>query len=243
MNLIMSRFQCLVVDDEPVSRKILREFIEEVDFLALGGEAENPLQVNKILLDKRIDLIFLDIQMPKMSGIDFLKSVSKLPPVILTTAYSEYALQGFELEVLDYLLKPIKFERFFKAVSKLGSDNQNKKELNEEKKKTEYFFIKCDQQLERINLSELLFVQAMSNYVIFQTRQRKYITYLTIKGVEEKLPKEEFIRIHKSFLVSVRAIQSIDGDEVKITDQIRLPISKFYKTETIKKISPFIFKR
>ena len=239
----MSLLRCLIIDDEPLARKVLCEYVEDIDFLTLAGEAENPVQANNFINKDKIDLLFLDIQMPKMSGIDFLKHLKSAPPVILTTAYSEYALEGYELDVLDYLLKPIGFERFLSAANKAKDYYDVVQQSTAETRPPEFFFVKCDQKLEKINLADVLFVEALANYVIIHTSQRRYVTYLTLKGIEEKLPPNNFVRIHKSYLVSVAAIQSIDRDEVKLIQQKRLPISKHYKAEVMKQINPLLFRR
>ena len=239
----MNRLRCLIIDDEPLARKVLCEYVEDVDFLTLAGESENPVQANNFISKDNIDLLFLDIQMPKMSGIDFLKHLKSAPPVILTTAYSEYALEGYELDVLDYLLKPIGFERFLSAANKAKDYYDLIQQSTAETRPPEFFFVKCDQKLEKINLADVLFVEAMANYVIIHTSQRHYVTYLTLKGIEEKLPPNDFVRIHKSYLVSVAAIQSVDRDEVKLIQQNRLPISKHYKAEVMQRIKILLFKR
>ena len=231
---------CLVVDDEPIARKGIMEHIQQIDFLHAVAECKNAIEAASWLKKTPVDLIFLDIQMPKLTGIDFLRNLQNTPLVIFTTAYPEYAIEGFELDVLDYLLKPISFARFMKAVnkaqdfllkSKTGSNNNE-----------DYFFIKVNQKLEKIKLYDVLYVEGMSNYIILHTKQKKHIAYLTFKGIEEKLPPRQFIRIHKSFLVSINAIQSIDTDEV-ILENTALPISKTYRDEVLKKIAERLFKR
>ncbi|CAN5256314.1 LytTR family DNA-binding domain-containing protein [soil metagenome] len=230
---------CLVVDDEPIARQGLMEHIQEIDFLSLVAECKNAVEASSWLQKKNIDLIFLDIQMPKLTGIDFLKNLTAPPLVIFTTAYPEYAIQGFELDVLDYLLKPISFSRFLKASLKAQDYLQKSKKENVS---DDYFFIKCNQKLEKIKMQDVLYIEGMSNYIIVHTQQKKYVAYLTFKGIEEKLPQHLFIRIHKSFLVSVNAIQTIDVNEVRL-ENCSLPVSKSYREEVIERIGDRLFKR
>ncbi|MEP6845073.1 MAG: LytTR family DNA-binding domain-containing protein, partial [Panacibacter sp.] len=180
------------------------------------------------------------IQMPKLTGIDFLKNLSAPPLVIFTTAYPEYAIQGFELDVLDYLLKPISFSRFLKAA--LKAQDYLLKYKRGSATNEDFFFIKSNQKLEKIEMADVMYIEGMSNYIIVHTKQKKYVAYLTFKGMEEKLPSDLFIRIHKSFLVSVNAIQTIDSHEVKL-ETCSLPISKSYREEVINRIGERLFKR
>lgn len=232
---------CLVVDDEPIARKGLLEHIQQVDFLNPVAECKNAIEAASWLQKKPIDLIFLDIQMPKLNGIDFLKNLSSPPLIIFTTAYPEYAIQGYELDVLDYLLKPISFARFLKAAVK-AQEHLLKTKTGFSKVTEDYFFIKSNQKLEKIKMDDVLYIEGMSNYVIVHTKQKKHIAYLTFKGIEEKLPQELFIRIHKSFLVAINAIETIDVNEIKLTN-CTLPLSKTYKEEVTHRIEQRIFKR
>jgi len=232
---------CLVVDDEPIARNGLLEHIKQIDFLHPVAECKTALEAATYLHKNKIDLIFLDIQMPKLTGIDFIKNSSALPAVIFTTAYPEYAIEGYELDVLDYLLKPISFNRFLKSALK-AQEFIGSKTKHEILKSENFFFIKCNQKIEKIVMSDVLYIEGMSNYIIVHTKQKKYIAYLTFKGIEEKLPSHLFIRIHKSFLISINAIQSIDSNEIKL-EKIILPISKNYKEEVLSKIGIRLFKR
>lgn len=232
---------CLVVDDEPIARTGLLEHIKQIDFLHAVAECKSAMEAASWLQLKRIDLIFLDIQMPKLTGIDFIKNLTDPPLIVFTTAYPEYAIEGFELDVLDYLLKPISFARFFKAAVK-AQDYLNLKIKESHPVADDYFFIKCNQKLEKIKLADVQYIEGMSNYVTVHTKQKNYITYLTFKGVEEQLPHHLFIRTHKSFLVSVNAIQTIDGNELRL-ESCTLPISKSYKEEVMNRIGNRLFKR
>jgi DNA-binding LytR/AlgR family response regulator len=231
---------CLVVDDEPIAREGMMEYVRQIDYLNPVAQCKSAAEAAGLLQKNKIDLIFLDIQMPKLTGIEFIKALADPPLVIFTTAYSEYALEGFELDVVDYLLKPISFARFLKAVEKAQNFmNARNKEVSIT---NDFFFIKCNGKIEKIVMAEVIYIEAMANYVIIYTRQKKYITYLTFSGIEEQLPAELFVRIHKSYLVAISAIQTIDGDEV-LTSSMRLPISKNYRHDVMSRIESRIIKR
>jgi len=231
---------CLVVDDEPIAREGIMEYVRQIDYLNPVAQCKSASEAAGLLQKHKIDLIFLDIQMPKLTGIEFVKALAEPPLVIFTTAYSEYALEGFELDVVDYLLKPISFARFLKAAEKAQNYiHARNKELTIT---NDFFFIKCNGKIEKIIMAEVAYIEAMANYVIVYTKQKKYITYLTFSGIAEQLPTELFVRIHKSFLVAISAIQTIDGNEV-ITSSMRLPISKNYRNEVMCRIEPRTIRR
>jgi len=232
---------CLIVDDEPIARQGLAEHIRQVEFLNPIAECKSAIEAANWLQHKNVDLIFLDIQMPKLTGIDFVKNLAAPPLIIFTTAYSQYALEGYELDVLDYLVKPISFPRFLKAALK-ARDYIDARIKTANNAADDFFFIKCDQRLEKIMIADVLYIEGMANYIIVHTKQKKYITYLTFKGIEEQLPPNMFIRIHKSYLVAITAIRSIDGAEV-ILDNSSLPLSKNYKEEVMDRIGKKLFKR
>ncbi len=231
---------CLVVDDEPIAREGIMEYVRQIDYLNPVAQCKSAAEAAGLLQKHKIDLIFLDIQMPKLTGIEFVKALAEPPLVIFTTAYSEYALEGFELDVVDYLLKPISFARFLKAVEK--AQNYLHARNKEVSITGDFFFIKCNGKIEKIIMAEVVYIEAMANYVIIYTKQKKYITYLTFSGIEEQLPAELFVRIHKSFLVAISAIQTIDGNEV-ITGSMRLPLSKNYRNEVMSRIESRFIKR
>jgi DNA-binding LytR/AlgR family response regulator len=231
------KIQCLIIDDEPLARKGIREYIDEVDFLSLAGESDNPLKATEELSRRpEIQLLFLDIQMPKLSGLDFLRSVQPSIPVILTTAYPQYALDGFELNVLDYLVKPISFDRFYKAVLR-AKEYYEVREGNrgDRAQENEYFFIKADNKLVKIFLRDVLFAEALQNYVVIQTQEKKFITYLTFKSVEEYLTGSGFIKTHKSFIVAADRIDTIEGNNIRI-GSYDIPISRNLKDEVMEKL-------
>ncbi|MGD1894102.1 MAG: LytR/AlgR family response regulator transcription factor [Cyclobacteriaceae bacterium] len=232
--------KCVTIDDEPLARECIANYVREVEFLQLVGSGNNPVVLTQLLDEHEIDLIFLDIQMPVLSGIEFLKMTQNPPLVIITTAYPSYALEGFQLDVLDYLLKPITFTRFFKAVTKAKDYHQllhpatapNALPNNSD---TDYFFIKCDNKYERIYFNDILYVQAMQNYVVIHTIHGKYMTLLYLKNVEEKLEHQDFIRVHKSYIVSVPKIEAIENHEVVIQSH-RIPISRNHRYEVTERV-------
>ena len=231
---------CLVVDDEPIAREGILEYISQIDYLHPVGDCKSAAEAAGLLQKNNIGLIFLDIQMPKLSGIEFVRALASPPLIIFTTAFPEYALEGFELDVVDYLLKPISFSRFLKSVEKAQSYlHARQKEMSIYQ---DFFFIKCNGKIEKIVMTDVNYIEAMANYVIIHTRQKKYITYLTFSGIEEQLPAHLFIKIHKSFLVAISAIQTIDGNEV-ITGSMRLPLSKNYRNEVMSRIESRLMKR
>jgi len=213
------KLKSIIVDDEPVARKVLEEYIEDIDFIELSGKLENPIKANAFLHNNEIDLMFLDINMPKLSGIEFLRTSSSLPMTIMTTAYAEYAIEGFELDVIDYLVKPFSFERFLKACNKARDFyiyQQATKEKPDKGINENYFFVKCDGRIEKVMHDELIYIEAMLNYVVLHTETRKMIVYLTIKGIIEKLPAEKFLKVHKSYIVNLGKIKNIVENEINL---------------------------
>jgi DNA-binding LytR/AlgR family response regulator len=237
------KLRVVIIDDEPLAQKGLEDHINETGFLELAGKAEDPIEALEILTCQNIDIVFLDIEMPKMSGITFLENLKKPPIVIICSAYAEYALKSFELDVLDYLLKPVTFERFTKAVVKAREFYELRKNGKHEiYMQSEYFFVKSNQKIEKINFDDINYLEAMGNYVTIHTNAKKFVTYLTLKGIEEYLPKDFYVRIHKSYLVPIDKIQSIDESDIKVAD-VLLPISRNYKEELITRINRKLFKR
>jgi two-component system LytT family response regulator len=231
---------CIIVDDEPLAREGLGNYVREVDFLQLAGTCENPLELMKLLDRQPAELVFLDIQMPKMNGIEFLKIMQKPPMVVITTAYPTYALESFQLDVLDYLLKPITFERFFKAASKARDYHRlltktSSTDIDRTEKQDDYFFIKCGSKYEKVPLDEILYVEGMQNYVNIFTLKGKYITMLSLKNLEENLAGKAFIRVHKSYIVAINKIDGIEGNEIFIQTS-KIPISRNYREQVISRV-------
>jgi len=229
------KLTCLIIDDEPVARKGLEEYVNEIEFLQLVAQCESPVKASRYLSEHNIDLIFLDIHMPKVSGIEFLKSLRNPPLVIFTTAYSDYALEGYSLDVVDYLMKPITFERFLKAAQKAFEVFQMKKLASEHKPHGDYFFVKCESKFEKVNYADVRYVESLQNYVIIHTAAKKLITYMTLSSLENQLPKDQFLKVHKSFIVSISGIKAIDGNEILIGDS-RIPISRNLKEQVVNRI-------
>ena len=228
--------KCIIVDDEPVARKVLREYIEDISFMEIVGEADNPLKAQAILEGQAVDLMFLDINMPRLNGIEFLRSSKSLPPTIMTTAYAEYALDGFALDVLDYLVKPFSFERFLKACNKAKDYLRMRLDAGKNQVVQEnYFFVKCNGRIEKVLYDELLFVEAALNYVVLHTTNGKMIVYLTIKGIMDSLPAEIFIKVHKSFIVNSQKINNIEGNIIRI-GKSEIPIRQNTQDEVLKLI-------
>jgi len=210
---------CIIVDDEPLAREGLERLVLEAGFLDLVALCSNAMEANRILSTEKIDLMFLDIQMPRLRGTDFLRSLEVKPKVIITSAYADFALEGFELNVLDYLLKPITPDRFLKAV------NRAREVLSQE---GAYFFVRSGKGFEKIVFDELLFIEAAQNYCALHTTRGKFLTLSTIHALEEQLPPDQFLRIQKSYIVSISKIQSVNALEVSI-GQHTIPVSKNYR--------------
>lgn len=217
---------CMIVDDEPMARKVLEEYIGDTAFLRLAGVAGDTLKAEEILGRLDVDLLFLDINMPRRTGIDFLKQAPDLPMAILTTAYSQYALEGYELDVLDYLVKPFSYERFLKAVQK-AKDYLELRNRPEQVLQTAepYFFVKCTGRIEKVTYQELVYVEARMNYVILHTDTRNLMVYLTLKSVENQLPRPAFLKVHKSTIVNIARIKSIEGNVLHL-DSAEVAISQ-----------------
>ena len=230
--MMSAKIKCIITDDEPFARKGLQGYVEKIDFLDLKGVCENALELNSLLKNEPADLLFLDIEMPYVTGIDFLKNLAAPPRVIFTTAYEKYALQGFELEVLDYLMKPISFDRMLRAANKAFDYFRL---LQTPAAGQDYIFVKADSKLEKIHFADILFAEALENYVAIYTREKKIITHLTLKMLQETLPANSFIQPHKSYLASIDKINSIEGNILHIL-HYQVPISKYQKEEVMGKI-------
>lgn len=226
------KLKCLIIDDEPIARRIIREFVEKVSYLELRGEAEDPLAAKTWMEKESVDLLFLDIQMPRMTGMKFLQEAGDPPFLtIITTAYPNYAVEGFELNILDYLVKPIGFERFAKACTKAREYFELKKSGSRE----DFFFVKSEGKVEKIEFNNLVYIESLGNYVTLHLSEGKRIVYLTLKSILEQLPFGEFIQVHKSFVINKSKVKSIDGNEIKF-DKHAVPIGLKMKEEVLKEI-------
>ncbi len=235
------KLNCLIVDDEPLARKGLEEYVQEISFLRLSGSCDSAIKASAFLEQNPIDLMLLDIRMPKLSGIDFIRTLKNPPLVIFTTAYSEYAVESYSLDVIDYLLKPISHERFLKAAEK-ALDYYSLKQKSGSGSLIDYFFIKSDHKFEKINFSDIRYVEAMQNYCILHIQSRKLISYITLTHLLEKLPADRFMKVHKSFIVSLEKISTLDGNTL-ILGTSRIPVSRSLKTEIMNRIKENLLKR
>lgn len=226
--------RCVLIDDEPLAREGLEEYVSKVPFLHLVGAFENPLQAIEMLRAEQADLMLLDIQMPHLTGIDFLKTLKQPPMTILHTAYPHFALEGYQLDVIDYLLKPVSFERFYKAVHKAQElFDLRQKPMND--KEADFIFIKTDKRYEKVLLQDILYLEAMQNYTIVQTHTQKLVTLSSLKSFEEMLPSRLFERVQKSFIVALQKIEAFEGNEVKVGHKM-IPLSRQHKDELFAKL-------
>ncbi len=237
----MKKLSCIIVDDEPVARKILCEFVEQVPFLDLQGKFENAMKTAAFLESNKVDLIFLDIEMPKISGLQFLQQMHVDSMVILATAFPQYALEGYELDIIDYLLKPIAINRFLKAVYK-AKDFYELKYRSNTAPQPDYIFIKSDKRIEKIRLADIIYVESVGNYVALHTTEQRILAYLTLKSLEAQLPGGEFMKIHQSYLVNTARINAIDGNEIRIGN-LTLPISRNYREQVMRIVQQRLLKR
>ncbi|MFM7089749.1 MAG: LytR/AlgR family response regulator transcription factor [Bacteroidota bacterium] len=235
----MNKIKCVLVDDEPLALDVLESYIQRVDGLELTARCENALKAFEVLRNQTIDLIFLDIQMPKLNGIDFLKTIQNPPKVIFTTAYRDYALEAFDLDAVDYLLKPIPFGRFLKALSKafgqINSSTQHTGNItgNEDYEpyiSTDTLIVKSDKKMIKINLRDIIYIESLKDYVIIHLSDKRVVTKQKISFLEQKLMENNFIRIHRSFLVSASKIDAFTPSHIEINGQ-ELPIGRSYKSE------------
>lgn len=221
----MKRIRCIVVDDEPLAISLLESYVQKIPFLDLVFSSENPILALEYIQNNEADLIFLDIQMPELSGINFMKIVGSKLKYILTTAYAEYALEGYEHNVIDYLLKPISFDRFQKSVLKA-----RERFLINEDSANSYFFVKSSGQQHRINFDDILYVESIKDYVNIKTENQEYIILETLKSLENLLP-ENFVRVHKSFILNLDKVLKIDVKNVFLNSGKEIPIGETYKSE------------
>lgn len=226
----MKKIKCIVVDDEPLAIQLLENYVMKIPFLELVFSSQNPIEALEYIQNNEADLIFLDIQMPELSGINFMKIVGNKLKYILTTAYSEYALEGYEHNVIDYLLKPISFSRFEKSALKA----QERFPANDISANP-YFFVKSSGQQHKINFDEILYVESIKDYVNIKTENQEYIVLDTLKSLESQLP-ENFARVHKSFILNLDKIEKIDVRNVFLNSGKEIPIGETYKSEFLMRI-------
>jgi DNA-binding LytR/AlgR family response regulator len=234
----MTLLSCLIVDDEPLSQDVLKKFVSDTPLLHLTGICSDALEALQFLQENQVDLIFLDVNMPKLSGINFAKSLENPPMIIFTTAYTEYAVEGFELDAVDYLLKPIAFDRFLKAVNKAMDLKQTWKIIEKHKDEkhpnaSDYLMIKSDRKMYKIDFENIVYIQSIGDYVKIITREKTIVASETLKNMEQYLGNH-CIRVHKSYLVSVQSIQYVEGNMVKVNDHM-IPIGQKYREDFFRK--------
>jgi DNA-binding LytR/AlgR family response regulator len=226
------KIKCLLADDEPPARELLASYINRLDDLELCGQCADSLETFKFLQKNEVNLLFLDIQMPGMNGLELIKSLHNPPHIVLITAYREYAVEGFELDVLDYLVKPVSFERFLKTVSRYhhysGNSHPNESERPVDTFENAYMFFKVNKEMIKIFLKDILYIESIKDYIKIVTPEKSYITYQRINYMEEKLPESSFVRVHKSYIVAVPKIKAFRSDTIKI-GQVDIPVGRHYK--------------
>lgn len=224
------KLNCVIVEDEPLARNLMAEYVRKVPTLNLIEACSSPLAAIEVLRKNSVDLLFLDVQMPELTGISLLKVLQKRPLVVLTTAYSEYALEGYELDVVDYLLKPITFERFLRAVDKVTQRLEGKQTPDKiiQDAGNQFMFVKDGTKLVKVQLSDILYIEGLKDYVTIHTKQQKITSLQRMKALEEQLPADLFIRIHNSYIVSLKAIEVVHKGDVQVGGAL-LPIGETFK--------------
>lgn len=236
---------CLIVDDEQGAIDVLKHHVEKVSYLNLVATSLGPLEALDKIYTEKIDLIFLDVHMPQLSGIDFMKLLKGRIRVILTTAYSQYALESYDLNVIDYLLKPISFERFMQSVEKakeiiIPVEKNAEKVQNPSKNEDDFMFVKTDSRMQKVRFDEIQYIESLGNYVSIYTPKDRIITLLTMKEIEEKLPEKTFIRVHRSYIISLEFLQYIEGNQIFITTKNPIPLGDTYRQKFFSMLDEFV---
>ncbi|MDM8161605.1 LytTR family DNA-binding domain-containing protein [Labilibaculum sp. K2S] len=238
---------CIIVDDEIHARKVLEKYIQDIPHITLVKSCKNALEAMEVLRNSSVDAMFLDINMPKLSGLSFLESLMNPPLVVITTAYREYAVDAYELNVIDYLHKPIPFPRFIKAISKIEEKLQLKGNLqtaaqdNTTDTSQNFIFIKADKKTIKLNFEDIKYIEGLGDYIKIHTKSKTIVSKLTIKKMEELLPENLFPRVHKSFIISLQLIDSIEGNQIEIGDR-KIPIGQMYRQAFMDLINKFLKK-
>jgi two-component system LytT family response regulator len=225
----------LIVDDESLARKLLSDYVSKVPELELVGTCEDALQARAVLQAQAVDLMLLDIEMPELTGLELLKSLAHPPLTILTTAYEQYALKGYELQVLDYLLKPIPFDRFVAAIDKAVEYHQLQQQGSPDEPPKDYFFIKADYKIQKVFYDDILYIEGMREYVRIHLSDRRITVRQAMSRLDERLPSAQFMRIHRSYIINLRKLESLQPHSVKLGDQ-ELPVSKSYWDALVNRI-------
>ena len=226
------KIKTLIVDDEPLAQQVLENYISQIPDMELIAKCDNAIDANNILQNNEIDLICLDIKMPQISGIEFLSSLINPPLVILTTAFSNYAPESYNFNVVDYLLKPISLDRFLKAINKVSEKLNQKHKIT--KIEDDYFYVKADKKLIKVNYDDIIYIEGLKDYVIIRNEESRIITLQTMKSLADKLPSNRFLRVHRSYLVNIDKINSIMGNMIEVYEKGKIkliPIGKNYKDE------------
>lgn len=228
------KIKCIITDDEPLARKGLRGYVERVDFLELQAECRDAIQLNNLLKETATDLLFLDIEMPHLSGLDFLAGLTAAPRVILTTAYEKYALKGYEFHVTDYLLKPISFNRFLQSVNNVYALVE--KERRHAEPADEFLFVRTDKQLKKIRLSDILFIESMENYILIHTPGSKEIVNASLKQMLASLPGDAFRQVHRSYIANLSKVEAIAGGELRVGGRW-IPVGRNMRDEVVERLT------
>ncbi len=226
--------KCLIIDDEPVAIRIIAAYLAQMPHIEVIAKCKNALEAMEALRKHKVDLMFLDIEMPQVTGIDFLKSLPNQPKVIFTTAYREFALEGFELEALDYLLKPISFERFLKAMNRYYQAQSAEQQLHFSPQylQEEAIFVRAERKMVKINLSELLYIEGLKDYIKIQTQEKTILTKETLSELNARLPEATFMQIHRSYIIAMRHITAYTSESIEVQDRV-LPIGRVYKNAVL----------
>ncbi len=235
---MMTKVRCLIVDDEHIAREIIENHLSKIVALEVAGSCKNAIEAFNFISTEKIDLIFLDINMPGISGLSFAKSINKNIKVIFTTAYREYAVDGFDLQAVDYLLKPISFERLLQGINKYLNENtlvQQEESREITREKNDSIFVRSERKMIKINFTEILYIESLADYIKIHLNTKNVLTRETISSIEVKLPQQEFMRVHRSFIVAVRYIDSFTNEWVEIGKK-QIPISRSYKDEVLKRL-------
>jgi len=233
------KIRCVIIDDEPIARSVIKKHLENIPNTNVIAECRNAMEAISVLQEDKIDLMFLDIQMPKLTGLDFLKTLKNPPKVIIITAYRDFAVEGYELDVIDYLLKPVSFERFLKAMNKYFENNDSKPILLSDDRQSLssdlFIYVKENKKVQKIYLRDILYIESLKEYIQIHTNSNKIVTKVQIGYIEKQLPQDHFLRIHKSFIVGLMHVTAFTSHSIEIGD-IELPLSRSYKESVLKSL-------
>ena len=227
------KLSCIAIDDEPIALDIIEDFASKIPYLEMKASFQNPVEAIEFLDDNQVDLIFLDIQMPELTGFEFLRTLDNAPFIVFTTAYPDYALESYELEAIDYLVKPIAFERFLKAVNKVKKRVATQTKVTPQESSStpqkEYVFVKTDYKTVKIFLDDILYIESLKDYVAFHLKDEKILSLLSIRGVEEAIADDRFIRVHRSFIINLDKINVVERNLISVGNT-QVPVGESYRT-------------